>query len=106
SPRFASVREGMESQTQGASQISDAMSNLKDGAQRSKDSLTEFDQATQALHSAVNNLRREVSRFKVAERMSSGYSRLPFPVGSKGDTPAKTPPLGKAAHSPFPSKKE
>lgn len=100
SPRFAEVREGMESQTSGASQISDAMTNLKEGAQRTAESLVEFDTATQALHGAVNNLRREVSRFKVAERMSTGMTRLPFPVKDKGkDTPA---PASKAARPPFP----
>jgi len=96
SPRFASVREGMESQTQGAFQISDAMTNLKEGAQRSNESLAEFDKATQALHTAVNNLRREVSRFKVAEKMSTGMTRMPFPVRDSG----------KAARPPFPPKKD
>ncbi len=83
SPRFAEVREGMQSQTQGAAQISDAMTNLKEGAQRSADSLVEFDKATQALHTAVNNLRREVSRFKVAERNTTGMTNMPFPMRPK-----------------------
>ncbi|MBC2594529.1 methyl-accepting chemotaxis protein [Ruficoccus amylovorans] len=83
SPRFAEVREGMQSQTQGAAQISDAMTNLKDGAQRSADSLVEFDKATQALHTAVNNLRREVSRFKVADRNTTGMTNMPFPMRPK-----------------------
>ncbi|MDP0497464.1 MAG: methyl-accepting chemotaxis protein [Verrucomicrobiota bacterium JB024] len=83
SPRFSEVREGMQSQTQGAAQISDAMTNLKEGAQRSADSLVEFDKATQALHTAVNNLRREVARFKVAERHATGMTNMPFPMRPK-----------------------
>ncbi|WOO39694.1 methyl-accepting chemotaxis protein [Rubellicoccus peritrichatus] len=83
SPRFDSVKEGMLSQTQGAQQISEAMTQLKDGAQRSGDSLKEFDKATKALHQAVNNLRSEVSRFKVSDRNATGVTRMPFPMGAK-----------------------
>lgn len=89
SPRFDSVKEGMSSQTQGAQQISEAMSQLREGAQRTSDSLTEFDEATRALHNAVNGLRREVSRFKVSEGNSTGLTRMPFPVGSKKQPPGK-----------------
>lgn len=83
-PRFASVSEGMEAQTQGARQIGQAMSSLRDGAQRTTDSLKEFDEATRALHQAVNSLRREVSRFKVKDKASTGMTRMPFPM--RGDT--------------------
>lgn len=83
SPRFDSVKEGMLSQTQGAQQISEAMTQLKDGAQRSGESLQEFDKATKALHQAVNNLRGEVARFKVSDRNATGVTRMPFPMGAK-----------------------
>jgi len=83
SPRFESVKEGMLSQTQGGQQISEAMAQLRDVAQRTSDSLNEFDGATKALHNAVNALRREVARFKVSERHSTGVTRMPFPMGVK-----------------------
>ncbi|GHB93926.1 methyl-accepting chemotaxis protein [Cerasicoccus arenae] len=79
-PRYVSVREGMEAQTQGAQQISEAMVNLRDGASRTAESLKEFDEATRALHAAVNGLRREVSRFKVKEKASTGMTHMPFPM--------------------------
>lgn len=79
-PQFESVEEGMQSQTQGASQISEAMANLRDGVKKTAESLREFDQVSQSLHQAVNSLRREVARFKVAERAVTGQTRMPFPA--------------------------
>lgn len=79
-PRFISVREGMEAQTQGAQQISEAMSTLRDGAERTTESLKEFDEATRALHAAVNGLRREVSKFKVKDKAVTGKTNMPFPM--------------------------
>ncbi|MGE9295465.1 MAG: methyl-accepting chemotaxis protein, partial [Puniceicoccales bacterium] len=97
-PRFVSVREGMEAQTQGAQQISEAMASLRDGAQRTQDSLKEFDEATRALHAAVNGLRREVSRFKVKDKSATGVTGMPFPVRG-GETPkARALPT----NAPFP----
>ncbi|WP_269539956.1 methyl-accepting chemotaxis protein [Cerasicoccus fimbriatus] len=83
-PRFASVSEGMEAQTQGAQQISEAMTTLRDGAARTAESLKEFDEATRALHAAVNGLRREVSRFKVKDKASTGMTNMPFPMRAGG----------------------
>jgi len=96
-PQFVSVREGMEAQTQGAQQISVAMTNLRDGAQRTQESLREFDEATRALHAAVNGLRREVSRFKVKEKGSSGVTGMPFPMRR---SPGANPP--QEVRAPFP----
>lgn len=114
-PRFVSVREGMEAQTQGAQQISEAMGNLRDGAARTAESLKEFDEATKALHAAVNSLRREVSRFKVKDKAVTGKTNMPFPMrggpspqlgGDKRSAEEPTPP-GKrppnaTARAPFP----
>lgn len=84
-PRFESVKEGMRAQTQGAGQISDAMTTLKEGARKSADSLREFDKVSTALHQAVNGLRKEVSRFKVAEHNITGHTRMPFALPSDGN---------------------
>ncbi|WP_309380772.1 methyl-accepting chemotaxis protein [Cerasicoccus frondis] len=120
-PRFASVSEGMEAQTQGAQQISEAMTNLRDGAARTAESLKEFDEATRALHTAVNGLRREVSRFKVKEKASTGMTNMPFPMRAAAAAsqsqqrspfppPAeKKPTISKApfpGRAPFPPRKE
>lgn len=71
SPRFESVKGGMQSQTQGAQQINDAMINLTDAAERTTNSLKEFEQATRDLHKSVDALRGEVSRFNVSEQPNS-----------------------------------
>lgn len=67
SPRFIAVKEGMQSQSQGAHQISDAMANLTDAAYRTSNSLKEFERATKSLHRAVDGLRNEIARFKVSD---------------------------------------
>lgn len=70
SPRFIAVKEGMQSQAQGAHQISDAMANLTDAAYRTSNSLKEFERATRSLHKAVDGLRNEIARFKVSDDTS------------------------------------
>lgn len=70
SPRFVSVKEGMQSQSQGAHQISGAMANLTDAASKTTNSLREFDRATKALHKAIDGLREEITRFKVSDHTS------------------------------------
>ncbi len=90
-PRFISVREGMEAQTQGAQQISEAMSTLRDGAARTTESLKEFDEATRALHAAVNGLRREVSKFKVKDKAVTGKTNMPFPMRAPFPMPKQPP---------------
>ncbi len=62
-PRFDQVHEGMQSQSQGARQISDAMLQLTDSARSSAAALREFNQAADQLHNAVRGLKEEVSRF-------------------------------------------
>lgn len=70
SPRFVSVKEGMQSQSQGAHQISGAMANLTDAAFKTTNSLQEFDRATKSLHNAIDGLRNEITRFKVSDHTS------------------------------------
>lgn len=65
-PRFDLVHEGMQSQSQGAQQISDAMLQLTESIRGSSASLREFNQAAEQLHQAVRSLKDEVSRFKVS----------------------------------------
>lgn len=77
SPRFESVKVGMQSQSQGAQQINDAMINLTDAAHRTSNSLQEFERATNFLRKAVEGLRREVSRFKVNDKIGN-LTRTPF----------------------------
>jgi methyl-accepting chemotaxis protein len=64
-PRFETVTEGMQSQSKGAQQINNAMSQLTEVASGAEVSVREFNQAAQQLHDAVRALREEVSRFKV-----------------------------------------
>lgn len=77
SPRFIAVKEGMQSQSQGAHQISDAMANLTDAAYRTSNSLKEFDRATKSLHKAVDALRNEIARFKISDISSMAAVRIP-----------------------------
>lgn len=78
-PRFDSVKVGMESQNVGAEQISEAMEQLKEGVERTTDSLEKFDSATKALNQSVAGLRGEVSRFSIKEPDKNKESRMPFP---------------------------
>lgn len=64
-PRFKQVNEGMEAQAQGATQISDAMIQLNDGAQRTISTLDEFSKASTDLYASVNSLKEEVARFRI-----------------------------------------
>lgn len=70
SPRFVSVKEGMQSQSQGAHQISGAMVNLTDAAYKTTNSLKEFERATKSLHKSIDVLRNEITRFKVSDNTS------------------------------------
>lgn len=64
-PRFDSVNEGMRSQASGAQQISDAMTQLTEGARNTTESLKHFHEVTSQLKEAAHELQTEVSRFKV-----------------------------------------
>jgi methyl-accepting chemotaxis protein WspA len=64
-PRFESVNEGMESQSIGARQISEAMIQLSQATRNTADSQRDAARAIQVLEQAARVLHREVSRFKV-----------------------------------------
>jgi methyl-accepting chemotaxis protein len=81
-PRFGQVKEGMTAQSAGAQQINEAMTGLTEGARQTAESRQEFDKAVRNLHAAVEALRREIARFKVAEG-GTGLTRLPFPASPK-----------------------
>jgi methyl-accepting chemotaxis protein WspA len=66
-PQFETAREGVNAQTQGAQQISEAMAQLAETAAQSKESLAEFKQATEQLNNAVQGLQSQVSRFRIGE---------------------------------------
>jgi methyl-accepting chemotaxis protein len=59
------VRDGMESQSQGAVQINDSISSLAVGAQQARDSAVEFSAAAGELQAALKTLCDAVSRFEV-----------------------------------------
>ena len=63
-PRFNQALEGMQSQSAGASQISQALQQLNDAAAGSRGALGEFNEATQHLADAVQRLRRGVANFE------------------------------------------
>ena len=64
-PRYESVNDGMRSQATGAQQISEAMTQLTDGARNTSESLKHFHEVTFQLKEAAHELQTEVSRFKV-----------------------------------------
>jgi len=65
-PRLGEVKEGMQSQSQGAQQISEAVSSLNQGAQRTTSSLEGFKAATRTLNDAVASLREGVAKFRLS----------------------------------------
>ena len=66
-PQFESVNQGMQVQSQSATQISETMTQLSEAAAQTRDALLEFREATAQLNEAVRDLQNEVSRFKVGE---------------------------------------
>lgn len=64
-PRFEEVNEGMQAQANGAEQITLALSQLKDAAQQSAESLRQSSMVTEELNQVANGLRGGVSRFKL-----------------------------------------
>lgn len=70
-PRFESVNEGMESQSIGARQISEAMVQLSDATSATAESQKEVGRVIQALEQAARVLHREVSLFRVMETPSA-----------------------------------
>jgi methyl-accepting chemotaxis protein len=65
-PQFEAVNQGMQMQSDSASQISEAMAQLNDTARQTRDSLVEFKKVTQQLNEAVRDLQNEVARFTVS----------------------------------------
>jgi methyl-accepting chemotaxis protein WspA len=63
-PEFKSITGGMHQQSQGAQQISEAISQLSVAADETQNSLIEFKQATETLNTATSELRTEAARFK------------------------------------------
>lgn len=63
-PRFDQVREGMESQAEGASQINEAMVHLNDSAQQTIKAVKEINRMLDNLRRSADMLQAEVSRFK------------------------------------------
>lgn len=64
-PQFQAVHQGMQAQTTGAEQISDAMLQLNEVAQRSDDSSRNLQTVASQLHTAVEDLKSGVARFRV-----------------------------------------
>ncbi|MCF8239948.1 MAG: methyl-accepting chemotaxis protein [Melioribacteraceae bacterium] len=64
-PSFEMVLEGMDSQAEGASQISKSIFELDRSARVTIDSLNEFFTATHELDNSIEELNMEISRFKL-----------------------------------------
>ena len=64
-PRFEIVEQGIEAQSIGAQQISEAMVQLNEAAQQTADALRETNAALGKLTSAARDLEREIAHFKV-----------------------------------------
>ena len=62
-PAFETVNQGMQLQSQGAGQIAESMTHLRDAAQQTRESLAEFRSVAEHLHEAVDALVAEVGRF-------------------------------------------
>lgn len=65
STRFEAVNAGMQTQSQGAQQINEAMEQLSETARLTRDSLVEFKKVTEQMSDAVRGLQSEVARFSV-----------------------------------------
>jgi len=64
-PRFESVNEGMESQSVGARQITEAMIQLSEATRNTADTQRDAVRAIELLDQAARVLHKEVSRFNV-----------------------------------------
>ncbi len=65
-PRFEEINDGMQHQSHGAHQISQAMLQLGAVTRQTTESLREFKGAADQLNDAAQGLQHEVSRFKVS----------------------------------------
>lgn len=64
-PRFVTVNQGMEGQTQSAQQINEAMTQMRDTSEQTADSLKEINHAIEQLKDVVQRLNEEILRFKI-----------------------------------------
>lgn len=64
-PRYEAVSQGMEAQSQGAMQISDAMSQLSNNSLQTAAFLRDVNQAISKLNQVAQGLRQEINRFTV-----------------------------------------
>jgi methyl-accepting chemotaxis protein WspA len=64
-PHFEIVLESMESQSSGAVQINESISNLDENAKEAVEFLHEFTEASHSLNEAVNRLQNEISKFNI-----------------------------------------
>jgi methyl-accepting chemotaxis protein WspA len=65
-PDFEMVKQGMNAQTEAAEQINQAMKQLAETAELTKNLLSEFQKVTGQLNGAVQGLQGEVARFRTA----------------------------------------
>jgi methyl-accepting chemotaxis protein WspA len=80
-PRFESVNEGMESQSVGARQITEAMIQLSEATRNTAESQRDAVRAIETLDQAARVLHQEVSRFNVNTPTSSSSPRPQEPIG-------------------------
>ena len=64
-PKFETVNDGMYAQSQGAQQISQALTQVSSGAVKTTESLRQFNEATAQLRNSAQRLQAEVAKFKV-----------------------------------------
>lgn len=64
-PKFETVNDGMHAQSQGAQQISQALTQASQGAVKTAESLRQFNEATAQLRNSAQRLQAEVAEFKV-----------------------------------------
>lgn len=64
--QFETVNNGMQVQSAGARQISDAMSQLNEAAMQTRSALYEMNTTAEKLNEAVSGLKRELSRFSTS----------------------------------------
>ncbi|MFP7754752.1 methyl-accepting chemotaxis protein [Thermodesulfobacteriota bacterium B35] len=65
-PQVATISEGIEAQSLGARQISDATSQLNEAAQQSAESISQMSMTIEQLQQAALGLQEAISRFKLA----------------------------------------
>jgi methyl-accepting chemotaxis protein WspA len=67
-PQFVKVSQGVDDQSLGAQQISEAMAQINEASVQTSDSLQEINQVLDNLHNAAQQLRQQISRFHVGEK--------------------------------------